>query len=161
MKIVPLVLATVFAAVIGSSPVLVPSADAQSAVGSPMNAPTHPGPNQWARDSDWYPRPGWQQGSPAYGWMGPRMMGPQAHWMMGGGPGWTRQRAGWWHRVHRPRGAHFSFSRGNARIDIQCPANQSLKDCVDAASTLIDKVARMGPPPPPPPPGAPKPPAGK
>ena len=38
---------------------------------------------------------------------------------------------------------------------IQCPANQSLKDCVDAGSTLIDKVAHMNPPTP----GAPKPPA--
>jgi hypothetical protein len=162
MKIVPVVVATVFAAVISFSPLLVPSAAAQSAAGSQMNAPTHPGPNQWARDRDWYTRPGWQQGGPAYGWMGPWMMGPHARSMMGGRPGWAGRHASWrhWHRY--TSGAHFSFSRGNARIDIQCPANQSLKDCVDAASTLIDKVAGMGPhaPPAPPPPGKPKPPAG-
>ena len=82
-------------------------------------------------------------------------------WMMGQRPGWMGQRAGSQRFHHRPRGAHFRFVRGDARIDIQCPANQPLKDCVDAASTLIDKVAHMGPPPPPPP-GGPKspPPAG-
>jgi hypothetical protein len=163
MKIVPVILATAVAAVIGSSPLLAPSADAQSSStsqsDSQMNAPTHPGANQWARDRDWYPRPGWQQGGPAYGWMGPWMMGPHARWMMGGGPGWMGRRAGW-HRRARPRGAHFSFSRGNAHINIQCPANESVKDCVDAASTLIDKVRSMGAPPPAPP-ASPKPPAGK
>ncbi len=71
--------------------------------------------------------------------------GPQAGWMMGQRPGWMGRRAGWRQRFHhRPRGAHFRFVRGDARIDIQCPANQPLKDCVDAASTLIDKVAHMG-----------------
>ncbi len=145
MKIVSLVVATTVAAVIGSAPVLAQSTDTPSGnppSGPQMNAPTHPGPNQWARDRDWYGRPGGY----GYGWMGPWMMGPHAGWMMGRRPGWMGHHG--WRRWHRPpRGARFTFTRGNARVDIQCPANQSLKDCVDAASTLIDKVRSMGPPP--------------
>lgn len=45
----------------------------------------------------------------------------------------------------RPRGAHFRFRRGDARIDIQCPARESLQSCVEAASELIDRVSRLGP----------------
>ena len=173
MKIVSLALATAVAAVIGSAPLLAQSPNndtgGTSQSGARMNAPTHPGENQWDRDRDWNGRPGWQQGGAGYGWMGPGMMGPQAGWMMGPQsgsmmgqrPGWMMGRRAGWRRGHHhePRGAHFRFVRGDARIDIQCPANQSLKDCVDAASTLIDKVANMGPPPPPPP-GQPRPPAG-
>lgn len=36
--------------------------------------------------------------------------------------------------------ARFQFSRGDARIDIRCPQNETLQDCVEAASRLIDKV---------------------
>lgn len=158
MKIVPLVVATAVAAVIGSSPLLAQSADAPSAntpqSGSAMNAPTHPGQSQWDRDRDWY-RSGRQQGGPGFGWMGPWMMGPRAGWMMGQRPGWMGRHAAW--RQRPPRGARFTFTRGDARVDIQCPASQSLKDCIDAASTLIDKVAGMGSPPPA---GRTKPPAG-
>jgi len=160
MKIVSLVLATTFAAVIGSAPLHAQSTGDQSGAASPsgsgMSAPTHPGANQWDRDRDWYRRPGGPQGG--YGYMGPPsmgpwMMGPRAGWMMGPRAHWMRRHAGWRHH-HRPRGARFVFKRGNESIVIQCPANQSLKDCVDAASTLIDKVMRMNPPPPRP--GAPK-----
>jgi hypothetical protein len=65
-----------------------------------------------------------------------------------------------WHRRHhdmggddhmgmmgmmmRPRGAHFRFRRGDARIDIQCPARESLQSCVEAATELIDRVSRLG-----------------
>lgn len=148
MKIVSLVLATAIAVVVGASPLLAQPADTPYGnvpkSSAQMDAPTHPGQNQWGRDRDWYGRPG------GYGWMG-----PHAGWMMGGGPGWMmgHHRPGWrgqqgWRRFHnRPRGARFTFTRGNARVDIRCPANQSLKDCVDAASTLIDKVRGMGPPP--------------
>lgn len=37
-------------------------------------------------------------------------------------------------------GARFQFTRGDALIDIRCPRNETLQDCVDAASRLIDKV---------------------
>jgi hypothetical protein len=40
----------------------------------------------------------------------------------------------------RRGGARFQFSRGDARIDIRCPQNESLQDCVDAAGRLLDKV---------------------
>lgn len=43
-------------------------------------------------------------------------------------------------RMNRRSGARFQFSRGNAYIDIRCPQNDSLQDCVEAASRLIDKV---------------------
>ena len=160
MKIVSLLLAASVAAAIGSAPALAQSADTQSdnspQSGPQMNAPTHPGPDQWARDRDWYGRPG--MGPGGYGWMGPRMMNPHAGWMMRQRPDWMERHAELRHH-HGSRGARFTFTRGNARFDIRCPGNQSLKDCVDAASTLIDKVMAMGPKSPPPPPlGAPKPP---
>ncbi len=37
-------------------------------------------------------------------------------------------------------GARFQFSKGDAHIDIRCPQNETLQNCVDAASRLIDKV---------------------
>lgn len=44
-------------------------------------------------------------------------------------------------------GARFRFSRGNATIDIKCPPNEPLQNCVEAASRLIDKVHSLGPTP--------------
>ena len=40
-------------------------------------------------------------------------------------------------------GARFQFSRGDAHIDIRCPQNESLQNCVLAASQLIDKVQSL------------------
>lgn len=141
MKFVSLVLATALAAVIGTSPSLAQPTGMSSGntpPGPQMNAPTHPGPGQWARDRDWN-RPGWQGGGYGYGWMA-----PHAGWMMGHHWPGRRGHHGGWQRG--PRGARFTFTRGNARVDIQCPANQSLKECIDAASTLMDKVRGMGRP---------------
>jgi hypothetical protein len=42
--------------------------------------------------------------------------------------------------MRRGGGARFQFSRGDAHIDIRCPQNESLQNCVQAASQLIDKV---------------------
>jgi hypothetical protein len=44
-------------------------------------------------------------------------------------------------------GARFQFSRGDAHIDIRCPQNESLQNCVQAASQLIDKVQSLTPSP--------------
>jgi hypothetical protein len=44
-------------------------------------------------------------------------------------------------------GARFQFSRGDAHIDIRCPQNESLQNCVQAASQLIDKVHSLAPDP--------------
>lgn len=52
-------------------------------------------------------------------------------------------RGGWRERS----GARFRFSRGNAKIDIRCPQNDSLQDCVEAASRLIDKLHSLAPEP--------------
>ena len=45
----------------------------------------------------------------------------------------------------RGGGARFQFSRGDAHIDIRCPQNESLQNCVQAASQLIDKVHSLTP----------------
>ena len=50
--------------------------------------------------------------------------------------------------MRRGGGARFRFSRGDAHIDIRCPQNESLQNCVLAASQLIDKVQSLTPGPP-------------
>ena len=50
--------------------------------------------------------------------------------------------------MSRGGGARFQFSRGDAQIDIRCPQNESLQNCVLAASQLIDKVQSLTPGPP-------------
>jgi len=53
----------------------------------------------------------------------------------------------WHHRMMmgmmRPQGARFSFSSGDARMNVLCPSNESLQDCVQAAGQLLDKVSRL------------------
>lgn len=51
--------------------------------------------------------------------------------MMGGGMGGQRG----------PRGAHFTFERDGAVIDLQCADNEPTRACVDAAAVLLDKLA--------------------
>ena len=43
----------------------------------------------------------------------------------------------------RPRAAGFRLRRGDAEIDIRCAPNEPMQACVNAAGTLIDKVAAM------------------
>lgn len=158
MKIASLALATALIAIVGSvQPTFAQSynssgenAGNSSDSGSEMDAPSQPN-DQWNRDRDWHHggwgRDGGGMGPPSmhHGWMEHhhRMMGMMR--MMGG----------------REGGARFHFKRGDASIDIRCPANEDLQACVNAASKLIDKVTSMGehhasapgtnPPPPPPP----------
>ena len=47
--------------------------------------------------------------------------------------------------MFRRGGARFQFSKGDAHIDIRCPQNETLQNCVDAASRLIDKVHSLEP----------------
>jgi hypothetical protein len=47
--------------------------------------------------------------------------------------------------MSRRGGARFQFSRGDAHIDIRCPENESLQNCIQAASQLIDKVHSLTP----------------
>lgn len=49
--------------------------------------------------------------------------------------------------MRREGGARFQFSRGDAQIDIRCPQSESLQNCVQAASQLIDKVHSLTPDP--------------
>ena len=42
-------------------------------------------------------------------------------------------------------GARFHFRRDGNALDIQCPPNEPVLDCVEAASRLIDKVRTMTP----------------
>jgi hypothetical protein len=166
MKIASFVLATALVAVVGSvQPTFAQPNDSSgdhggnsSESGSDMNAPTNPR-NNWDRDRDW--------GSDH-----------EDHGMRGG----QGDHEGMWRRHHmgmmgrrmgmmgmmgaRERGARFHFKRGDATIDIRCPADQDVGACVNAASKLIDKIATMGgehPPGPhanPPPPNSAPPPGG-
>ena len=40
-------------------------------------------------------------------------------------------------------GARFRFTRGDARIDVQCPAQENLRACVSAATELLDKIVSL------------------
>jgi len=41
------------------------------------------------------------------------------------------------------RGASFHIKIGDARIHVRCPTRETLKDCVDAAVTLLDKARSL------------------
>ena len=47
--------------------------------------------------------------------------------------------------MRRGGGARFQFSRGDTQIDIRCPQNESLQNCVQAANQLLDKVHSLTP----------------
>ena len=47
--------------------------------------------------------------------------------------------------MRRGGGAWFQFSRGDTQIDIRCPQNESMQNCVQAASQLIDKLHSLTP----------------
>jgi hypothetical protein len=47
--------------------------------------------------------------------------------------------------MSRGSGARFQFSRADAHIDIRCPQTESLQNCVQAATQLIDKVHSLTP----------------
>jgi hypothetical protein len=61
-------------------------------------------------------------------------MGSRAGWM-----GHHNRRCG----ARGEGGAHFRFIRGDARIDIKCPANEDVEHCVKAAGDLVEKVMSM------------------
>lgn len=60
-----------------------------------------------------------------------------------GRPGWM---GGFGHHRMMPppqRAAAFRFERDGAEIRIRCAENESMRACVDAAASLIDKVASL------------------
>ena len=159
MKLLPLALAALSAAAIASAtPALAQSAgngmngmnnktdyDTQQPQTTGQQSGEYNGDRDW-RDhgQQWGGGQGW---GPHHGW------NPHAHWMMGGHPGRVGQARGMrpWSNAG---GARFHFQHGDSRIDIRCPAQQDLGECVDAAEKLLDKLAAMkqdaGTPPAPP-----------
>jgi hypothetical protein len=41
------------------------------------------------------------------------------------------------------RGAYLRFKRGDAEVDIRCPEDESMRDCLSAAATLLDKLGPL------------------
>ncbi len=171
MKIVPLLVASTFAVAIAAVPVMAQSQqndEGNSSQSAQMNWQNSSGQNdfdrndqdnRWDRDRDWNNRRGGQQNNEesegqgygnGYGWMNRHhrwMMGGGPGWMMGrgpgwmmGGPGWMMGRRGWGGHAG---GAHFMFKRGNEKIVIQCPGDENINVCVNAASRLMDKLKSM------------------
>ena len=44
-------------------------------------------------------------------------------------------------RMRGPEGAHFTFERDGAVIDLRCADNETTRACVDAAAVLLEKLA--------------------
>src|ERR1035437_9686534 len=133
MKIISLAPAMALAAIVGSAqPTLaqpyVQSGDtAGGQAQSDMNGPDHEN-RGWDRDQDRQPSNwGDHRGEQGGG---------------GGTPGGMGHQAGGRGAMH-DGGAHFRFTRGNARIDIKCPTNEDVEHCVKAAGELIGKVMSM------------------
>ncbi len=59
--------------------------------------------------------------------MGRHMQGPGGGMMM--------------RMMHASKAARFHFSRGENEVDIRCAADEPTKACVEAATTLLDKLA--------------------
>jgi hypothetical protein len=135
MKIISLAPAMALAAIVGSAqPTLAQPNDqsgssAASQAQSDMNRPDQQN-RDWDRDQDRQRQPNWRQ---QWGEQGGGM-GPHA-----GGMG----HAAWGRGAMHDGSAHFRFTRGNARIDIKCPANEDVEHCVKAAGELVDKVMSM------------------
>jgi hypothetical protein len=131
MKIISLAPAMALAAIVGSAqPTLAqpndqPGGSAGNQAQSDMNGPDQQNRGS-DRDQDRQPS-NWEhhRGDRGGG------MGPHAGWM--GSQAWGRG-------ARHDGGAHFRFTRGNTRIDIQCPANEDVEHCVKAAGELIGKV---------------------
>jgi hypothetical protein len=47
------------------------------------------------------------------------------------------------HERSSRRGAFVRFKRGDVEFDIRCPTDESMRDCVADATTLLDKLATM------------------
>jgi hypothetical protein len=134
MKILSLAPAMALAAIVGSvQPTLAQPYDQSGSSAGSQAQSDMKGPDQQNRgsdrDQDRQPS-NWEhhRGDPGSG------MRPHASWM--GHQAWGRG-------TMYDGGAHFRFTRGNARIDIKCPANEDVEHCVKAAGELIGKVMSM------------------
>ena len=62
-----------------------------------------------------------------------------------GGPDQHREHGGMMHGMHHggDGAAFFRFRRGDAEMDVKCPATENVQACVAAAGSLMDKVSGM------------------
>ena len=58
----------------------------------------------------------------------------------GRGGGWH---GGWGHHGGPRQAAGFFFQKGDARFAVRCDQNESMRACVDAATTLLDRVRSL------------------
>jgi len=114
-----LVLATV--AVLGGTTLVA----AQPAPGTPPGGGPGAGPEAGAGEMGRM-RPSGPMGE---GRMGEGRMGEMREMMMRRG------------RMRGPEGAHFTFERDGAVIDLRCADNETTRACVDAAAVLLEKLA--------------------
>ena len=89
---------------------------------------------QPAPDPDGQPGTGAQMMAPAMDGMGGRI----GYGRPGMGRGMMGYRMG---RAYAPSGARFRFEKEGARVDIRCSMMETTHACVEAAGTLLDKLA--------------------
>ena len=72
-----------------------------------------------------------------------QMPAPGGSENMDHGPEQHHERWGMMHHGHQrdDGAAFFRFRRGDAEMDIKCPASENVQACVAAAGSLMDKVA--------------------
>jgi hypothetical protein len=136
MKLLPLALAAAMsAAAFGSAaPALAQSGD-NGGTGYGNQSQTTGAASDDDSDSGDYRARGREGGRGHDGW-GDREGALMHRWMMdmmGRGP----------HRPPPSAGASFRFQHGRDRVDIRCPPQQSLDDCVRAAGRLMRELAAM------------------
>jgi hypothetical protein len=69
-------------------------------------------------------------------------------WRGGGRGGWRdmgrgdggEMRDGWHGGPHRGRGARFMVRSGDAAVAVRCDANESMRTCLDATLTLLERA---------------------
>jgi hypothetical protein len=89
---------------------------------------------QQAPNPDGQPGMGAQMTAPAMDGMGGRMGSGRA--------GMDRDRMGYrMGRAYRQSGTRFRFEKEGVRVDIRCSTMEPTRACVDAAGTLLDKLA--------------------
>jgi hypothetical protein len=147
MKVVPLAIATALAATLGSVPASFAQPYGQNNQGnnqSEYQSDTMGAGNQAQNDDDWRRGRAEDRDQDANR---DRDRGGAARWHHRWGPrmGSMGQMD---HRGRGPmlQGAHFHFVRGNARVDIQCPPQNDMQSCVQAAGQLLDKIGILAEP---------------
>ena len=90
------------------------------------------------------PRPGPEAGAPPPPPGGPRR-GPGQDGAPPPPPGGPQRGPGPDGPPPPPKGAHFRLERGDARIDVKCADEDSMKACADITLQLLDKLGTLRP----------------